>query len=277
MLFLFPFNKPTNMSKRQTVTADPNKNDTSNDSSNILRKKIKVEHDFIVSRAKRINESIDLTDHEVNKFLIIFHKLLETIDLNSEISEETEGIATDIILKIVLKISELIRQKVDSLPLPKILKDALKVIKELFNGKKSMQDSRGGGVQWRRNLRNIPARQAAAKQSAAAAAVIPPPPPPLPPIRAPPRAVVQRRGRARKARARRAQGGAPSGRRPIGEGGHGEKNIDNAFVRNRGRYKIKRFPPVVKNVEVKRRGVTVRRMVARRQAIYPALRQQCQY
>ena len=215
------------MSKRQTVTGDLNKDDRSNDSSDILRKKIKVEHDFILSRSKRINESIDLTEHEVNKFLIIFHTLLETIDLNSEISEseETDGIVTDIILKIVLKISELIRQNVDSLPLPKILKGALKVIKELFNGKKSMQDSRG--VQRRWNLRNIPARQAAAaaaaaKQppAAAAAAAAIPAPPPLPPIRAPPRAVVQCRGRAR---ARRAQGGAPAGRRPIREGGHGEK------------------------------------------------------
>ena len=60
-------------------------------------------------------------------------------------------------------------------------------------------------------------------------------------------------------------------------GGHGEKYIDNAFIRNRGRYKIKRFLPVVKNAEVKRRGVTVRRMVARRRAIYPALRQQREY
>ena len=103
------------MSKRQTVTADHNKNDRPNDPSVILRKKIKTEHDFIVSRAKRINKSLDLTDHEVNKFLIIFYRLLETIDLNSEISEgeETDRIVTDIILKIVLKISELIRQNVD--------------------------------------------------------------------------------------------------------------------------------------------------------------------
>ena len=135
------------MSKRQTVDTDLNKNDRSNDPSAILRKKIKTEHDFIVSRAKRINESIDLTDHKVNKFLTIFHTLLETIDLDSEISEETDGIVTDIILKIVLKISELIRQNVDSLPLLKILKDALKVIKELFNGKKLMHDSRRGSVE----------------------------------------------------------------------------------------------------------------------------------
>ena len=145
-----------------------------------------------------------------------------------------------------------------------------------------------GGVQWRRNLRNVPARQPAAaaitavKQPAAAAAI--PAPPPLPPIRPPPQPVVQRRARARRGRARRgracrgrAQGAIPVGRRPIGEGRHGEKNIDEAFIRNRGRYKIKRFLAVPKNVEVKRRAATVRRMVARRRALYPALRQQREY
>ena len=108
----------------------------------ILEKKIKTEHDYILSRSKKINESIDLTEHEVNKSSIIFHTLLETVDLDSENIEEADGIVTDIILKIVLKISELIRQNVDSLPLPKILKDALKVIKELFNGKKLTPDYR---------------------------------------------------------------------------------------------------------------------------------------
>ena len=125
----------------------------------------------------------------------------------------------------------------------------------------------------------MPARQAAAAAAAvkqpAAAAI--PAPPPLPPIRPPPQLVVCRGHRRGRARAQRAQGGPPQGRRPIGEGGHGEKNIDNAFIRNRGRYKIKRILSAVKNVEVKRRGITVRRMVARRQAIYPALRQQCEY
>ena len=88
------------------------------------------------------------------------------------------------------------------------------------------------------------------------------------------RARSARRGRARRGRA---QGPVPVGRRPIREGGHGGKNIDEAFIRNRGRYKIKRFLAVPKNVEVKRRGATVRRMVARRRAIYPALRQQHEY
>ena len=148
------------------------------------------------------------------------------------------------------------------------------------------------GVQWRQNLRNLPVRQAAAVQAASgkqpAAIAAPPQPPPPPRSPQPPQPVVRARdrarGRARGARGRaRARGRAnppvPVGRRPIAAaaGGHGEKNIDNAFIRNRGRYKIKRLLPVVKNVEVKRRGITIRRMTARRRAIYPALRQQRQY
>ena len=52
-----------------------------------------------------------------------------------------------------------------------------------------------GGVLWRRNLRNVPAQQAAAvKQPApAAAAAAIPVPPTLPPIQAPAQAPAQRR------------------------------------------------------------------------------------
>ena len=90
------------------------------------------------------------------------------------------------------------------------------------------------GVQWRRNLRNLPVRQAAAqaalgKQPAAIAAPPQPPPPPPPPQ--PPQPVVKARGRARGRARRRARGraaaaaagGPPPGRRPIAAAGHGEK------------------------------------------------------
>ena len=145
--FLFLFNKARNMSKRESFNAALDKNDRSNDPGAILRKKIKTEHDYILSRTRKINEDIDLTEHEVNKFLIVFHTLLETVDLDSDFSEETDGVITDIIIKIVIKISELIRQNVDSLPLPNILKDALKVIKDLFNAKKSTTNSKGGSME----------------------------------------------------------------------------------------------------------------------------------
>ena len=130
------------------------------------------------------------------------------------------------------------------------------------------------GVQWRRNLRNLPVRQAAA--AAAAAGKQPQPALVVPQPQLQPGARRRARGRA-KGRVRGQPRAPPAARCPIAAGGHGEKNIDNAFIRNRGRYKIKRFLHVFKNVEVKKNGATIRRMVARRRAIYPNLRRQRQY
>ena len=94
------------MSKRATLDTELNKDDRTNDPSSNLRKKIKVGHDFIISRAKRINENLDLTDHEVNKFLIIFHTLLETIDLNLKFLKVKKQTALLLILyfKLYLKL-----------------------------------------------------------------------------------------------------------------------------------------------------------------------------
>ena len=58
--------------------------------------------------------------------------------------------------------------------------------------------------------------------------------------------------------------------------GMGQKNNDRIRVRNR-RYKIKRFLSQPKNIDVKQNGRTVRRMVVRRQAIYPSTRRWGEY
>ena len=61
---------------------------------------------------------------------------------------------------------------------------------------------------------------------------------------------------------------------PIGRRGRprrqvaGVKNIEGR-VRNK-RFKIKRLLPQLRNTEVKKRGVVVRRMVVRREIIFPA-------
>ena len=60
-------------------------------------------------------------------------------------------------------------------------------------------------------------------------------------------------------------------RSPARPAGRGEKNIDRIRVRNR-RYKIKRYLAQPKNVHVKHNGRVVRRMVVRRQTIYPSTR-----
>lgn len=96
-----------------------------------LRKKIKLENKKIIEKIKAIDENIDISEHEVQKFLFIFHTLMETV--NSEDSQEqTDRVVTDTILQIVIKISELLKKNTDSLNLPTILKNALKKIKSLI-------------------------------------------------------------------------------------------------------------------------------------------------
>ena len=56
--------------------------------------------------------------------------------------------------------------------------------------------------------------------------------------------------------------------RPVGRG---EKNNDRIRVRNR-RYKIKRYLAQPKNIHVKHNGRVVKRMIVRRQTIYPSTR-----
>ena len=58
--------------------------------------------------------------------------------------------------------------------------------------------------------------------------------------------------------------------------GRGEKNNDRIRIRNR-RYKIKRYLAQPKNVDLKHNGRVVRRMVVRRQTIYPSTRRRREY
>ena len=94
-----------------------------------LMKKVCLEKKLSI---KDINEEIDISEHEVEKFLLIFHLLMETV--NSEESlDNNDGIVSDTILKIVLKISQLLKNNIDWLKIPEIFKIALKKIKSLFN------------------------------------------------------------------------------------------------------------------------------------------------
>ena len=97
-----------------------------------LRKKIKLENEMISDKIKDINEEIDISENEVEKFLLIFHLLMETV--NSEESlDNTDSIVSDTVLQIVLKISELLKNNIDSLKIPEIFKIAIEKIKSLFN------------------------------------------------------------------------------------------------------------------------------------------------
>ena len=101
------------------------------DEENQLRKKIKLENEKIVKKIKEIDQHIDISEHEVHKFLLIFHTLIETVNSEQD-QEETDGDVTDAILHVVIKISEHLKKNIDSLNLPTVLKNALKKTKNLF-------------------------------------------------------------------------------------------------------------------------------------------------
>ena len=113
----------------------------------ILKKKIKLEHEKIISKIKETNEEIDISEHEVYKFLLIFHTLIETVN-SVETEEETDGLVADAILQIVNLIAGLLKSNIDNLTVPAVLKSALKKLKSLFiPQKKDIEEGKTGKVE----------------------------------------------------------------------------------------------------------------------------------
>ena len=97
--------------------------DLSNEDSE-FRKKIKLENELIWDKIKNVNKEFNVNQHKVEKFLLLFHILME--NSNSEKSLDTTGGVSHGILTIVLKITELLKKNIDSLKVPEILKVSLK-------------------------------------------------------------------------------------------------------------------------------------------------------
>ena len=108
-----------------------------------LERKIKLENLKIVEKIKKIDANIDISEHEVHKFLLIFHILAETTN-SQESNEETDGFVADTIAQIVNIIAGLLKNNTDNLNLPMILKSALKKLKSLFIKTKSKEESKPG-------------------------------------------------------------------------------------------------------------------------------------
>ena len=122
------------MAKRsieETFNEDSSSEFKYDDSENQLRKRIKLENQKILDKIKEIEEDIDISEHEVHKFLLIFHTLVETVN-SEKPQEETDGFVTDAILQIVNTIARLLRNKIDTLNIPAVLKSLLKKLKSLF-------------------------------------------------------------------------------------------------------------------------------------------------
>ena len=131
------------ISIKETGIESPNSEFKYDDSENQLRKKIKLENQKIVERIKKIDENIDINEHEVHKFLLIFHILAETIN-SQESHQETDGLVTDTIAQIVNIIAGLLKNNIDNLNLPAVLKSALKKLKGLFIQTKDKEEGKSG-------------------------------------------------------------------------------------------------------------------------------------
>ena len=69
--------------------------DLSNE-ENEFRKKIELQNELIWDKIKDFNEELDINQHEVEKFLLIFHLLMKTV--NSEQSTDSSDGVSDVIL-----------------------------------------------------------------------------------------------------------------------------------------------------------------------------------
>ena len=122
------------------------KDDWINDSVASLRKKIKIENDYILERTEKIRnkkpKEIDITKHEVQKFLLILQLLLDKAQ-EKEINncDESDG-AGDIVLTIVKELFFIIANNSKELKIPKFLSKALKILKSIFDNAKSEDATR---------------------------------------------------------------------------------------------------------------------------------------
>ena len=122
------------MAKRsieETYSEDSTSEFKYDNSEDKLRKKIKLETDLILDKVQEIEQEIDISEHEVHKFLLIFQTLVQIINSN-EPQEETDGLMTDVILQMVNTIIHLYKNNTDSLNIPAVLKSALKKLQSLF-------------------------------------------------------------------------------------------------------------------------------------------------
>ena len=102
-----------------------------------LRKRIKLENELITNKLKDIDKNFGINQHEVEKFLLIFHLLQQTVNSpNTEEDVDDKDGIPDTILKIGLKLTELLKNNIKSLKIPEILKVGLKKLRHSFLKKK---------------------------------------------------------------------------------------------------------------------------------------------
>ena len=75
---------------------------------------------------------IDIDDHEIQNFLLIFNLLIEAEWDKISIGEDAGDGIPDILITIAAKLLQLLNNNIDSLKLPDIIKSALKKLKSFI-------------------------------------------------------------------------------------------------------------------------------------------------
>ena len=121
------------MSKRSlkitTEAIITNENENKN-----LKKRIKVLNEQITDKILEFDENLEVDEHEVSKFLLIFARLAKTLTSNEnpEQADETDGVVSDTISIICNLITDLLKNNTDQLSIPKPVKTSLKILKRIF-------------------------------------------------------------------------------------------------------------------------------------------------
>ena len=99
-----------------------------------LKKRIKVLNEQITDKILELDENLEVDNHEVSKFLLIFAQLAKTMtsEKSSEETDETDGIVSDTVSIICNLITDLLKNNVDQLSIPKPVKTSLKILKRVF-------------------------------------------------------------------------------------------------------------------------------------------------
>ena len=99
------------MTSKRSLVISENETDFSN--------KINLQHKLISVTISSKHPEIDIDDHEIQKFLLIFNLLVEA-ELNEENVEDSEDGIPNIVVTIATKLLELLRNNIDSLSYQKL-------------------------------------------------------------------------------------------------------------------------------------------------------------
>ena len=97
-----------------------------------LWKKIKLEHKLILVTISNKHPGIDIDDHEIQSFLLVFNLLIEAESDKISNSEDAEVGIPDILITIAAKLLQPLHNNIDSLKLSDIIKSILKKLKSFI-------------------------------------------------------------------------------------------------------------------------------------------------